>query len=108
MYLGTEKMREHPEKYEPKGKCYHMMDWLKHNKLSSIIFECTALKPNKIVKSKWTRYMTHDINIQVKEIFHDTMSVPPMYTFTMIKLSDDYRSIPLSLIKKYDSYGMNI
>ena len=44
MHLGTEEMREHPEKIEPKGKYHHMMDWLEHNKLPSVIFECTALK----------------------------------------------------------------
>ena len=52
-----------------------MLQWLKQNKLTSSIFECTSVKPNKSVKSKWTRYMTDDMNIQVENIFHHAMSV---------------------------------
>ena len=36
------------------------------------------------------------------------MSLPPMYTFTMLKLSDEYRSMPVSVTSKLDSYGMTI
>ena len=61
-----------------------------------------------VIKSKWTRYMTDDIIIQVENIFHEAILVPPMYSFTMIKLSDDYRGLPIYLLRKYDSYGMTI
>ena len=27
--LGTQEMRDHPQKYEHKGKYNHVMDWLK-------------------------------------------------------------------------------
>ena len=105
IHLGTEEMGEHPQKYEPTGKYFDMLQWLK---LTSLIFECTSLKPNKSIKSKWIRYIIDDINIQVENIFHEAMSVPPMYSFTMVKLSDDYRILPKCLIRKYNLYGMNI
>ena len=42
--------------------------------------------------------MTYDINLQVQDIFDLAMSLPPMYTFTLLKLSDEYRSMPVSIL----------
>ena len=50
----------------------------------------------------------YDINVQVQNIFDLAMSLPPIYTFTMLKLSEEYRSMPVSVIRKLDSYGMTI
>ena len=43
--------------------------------------------------------MTHDLNLKVHKLFHLAMSLPPMYTMTMLKLSEDYTSIPLGVQK---------
>ena len=51
LQLETDKMREHPQKYEPKEKYHNMFDCLRHNQLKNI-------KSNKIVKRKFIRNMT--------------------------------------------------
>ena len=41
--------------------------------------------------------MPHDLNLQLQKIFDLAMSLPAMYTFTMLKLSEDYRNIPTGI-----------
>ena len=33
------------------------------------------------------------------------MSLLPMYMFTMLKLSEEYKSMPVSVLRKLDFYG---
>ena len=41
--------------------------------------------------------MTHKFNLKVHKMFDLAMSRPPIYTMTMLKLSEDYTNIPLCL-----------
>ena len=84
LQLETEEMREHPEKYEPKEKYQNIMDLLKKNQLRNVTFEYATFKSDEILKTNLIRNMTHELNL----------SLPAMYTLTMLKLSDDYKYIP--------------
>ena len=52
---------------------------------------------------KFIRNMTYDINLKVQKIFDLAMCLPPMYTLTLLQLSDEYRSMPVSLLNKWHS-----
>ena len=52
--------------------------------------------------------MIHDLNLKVHKMFDLAMLLPPMYTMTMLKLSEDYTTIPLGVRKKWKSYGINM
>ena len=97
LQLETEEMREHPEKYEPKQQCQNIMNWLNKNQLRNITFECATFKSDDILKTKLIRSMTHNLNLKVHKMFDLAMSLPPMYTMTMLKLSEDYTNIPFHL-----------
>ena len=97
LQLKTEELREHPEKYEPKQQCQNIMNWLKKNQLQNITFECATFKSDVILKTKLIRNMTHELNLKVHKMFDLAMSLPSMYTITMLKLSEDYTNIPLHL-----------
>ena len=90
-------MREHPEKYEPKQQFQNIMNWLKKNQLRNITFECATFKSDDILETKLIRNMTHDLNLKVHKMFDLAMLLHPMYTMTILKLSEDYTNIPLHL-----------
>ena len=52
--------------------------------------------------------MTCDLNLKVHKLFDLAMLLAPMYTMTMLKLSEDYTNIPLGVQKKWESYGINM
>ena len=97
LQLETEEIREHPEKYEPKQQCQHIMNWLKQNQLRNITFECATFKSDDILKTKLIRNMTDELNLKVHKMFDLAMLLPAMYTMKMLKLSEDYTNIPLCL-----------
>ena len=103
LQLETDEMREHPQKYEPKEKYQNMFDCLRHNQLKNIEFQCAGIKSNEIIKRKFIRNMTYDINLKVQKIFDLAMELPPMYTLTLLQKSDEYQSMPAYLFNKWYS-----
>ena len=95
-----EKMRDHHELNE---KYQNILIWL-NEELQNRKCQCVNLTSNKILM----RNITYDINVQVQNIFDMAMSLPPIYMFTMLKLSKEYRSMPVSVIRKLDSCGLTI
>ena len=100
LQLGMEKMRDHHELNE---KYQNILIWL-NEELQNRKCQCVNLTSNKILMRK----ITYDINVQVQNIFDMAMSLPPIYMFTMLKLSKEYRSMPVSVIRKLDSCGLTI
>ena len=70
---------------KPKEKYQNMFDCLRHNQLKNIEFQCAGIKSNEIIKRKFIRNMTYDINLKVQKIFDLAMCLPPMYTLTLLQ-----------------------
>ena len=62
--LGTEEMREHSQKHGPNGIYQDIMIWLK-KELQNRKYQCANFTSNKTLM----RNITHDINIQVQDIY---------------------------------------
>ena len=52
--------------------------------------------------------MTSECQNQLMVEFSKAVMLPPMYTCSVMKLGDDFRTMLIPMFDKFEHYGMNI